>query len=92
MNATEAVGFCALCVGAIQGIPQYHKIHVHNDMSSFSMASLVLGVIASILSLIYGILKKAPPITIGAVGGVVTSVYLIIKMKQCERKNNLDSE
>lgn len=90
MNTTEVVGFCALCLGAIQGIPQYHKIHVHNDMSSFSMTSIVLGLFASILSMIYGILKKAPPIILGSFGGIIASIYLIVKMKQCENKKNID--
>jgi len=90
MNATEVVGFFALFVGAIQGIPQYHKIHVHNDMSSFSMTSIVLGLVASILSTIYGILKKAPSIILGSVGGIVASIYLIIKYKQCENNNIYD--
>jgi uncharacterized protein with PQ loop repeat len=92
MNTTEVVGFCALCLGAIQGIPQYHKIHVHNDMSSFSMTSIIIGLFASIFSLFYGYLKKAPPIMIGSFGGIIASIYLIIKMKQCENKNNLDTE
>jgi len=61
-------------------------------MSSFSMTSIVLGLVAAVLSLIYGILKKAPSIMFGSIGGVVASVYLIIKMKQCETKNNLDTE
>ena len=90
MNATEVVGFFALFVGVIQGIPQYHKINVHNDMSSFSMTSIVLGLIASILSTIYGILKKAPSIILGSVGGIVASIYLIIKYKQCENNNIYD--
>ena len=90
MNATEVVGFFALFVGAIQGIPQYNKIHVHNDMSSFSMTSIVLGLIASILSTIYGILKEAPPIYIGSVAAIVTSIYLIIKYKQCKNNNIYD--
>ena len=84
MDTTEIVGVCALCAGAIQSIPQFYKLQEDNNMSSFSLHSILIGLVASILSLIYGILKSAHAISMGGVGGIVTSVYLWVKFKQWE--------
>jgi uncharacterized protein with PQ loop repeat len=84
MDTTEVVGFCSLCLGVIQGFPQYYKIHKENNTSSFSWHSLIIGMFASLLSLLYGFLKHSPTVIVGSLVGIATTIYILSKMKMHE--------
>ena len=41
MNATEIIGFSAMCLSSIKHVPQIYKIHNEDNVESFSKFTLV---------------------------------------------------
>ena len=84
----EAIAVAATGLSACKAIPQAHKIFVENEVSSFSKQSLMVGLVAALLWVWYGYMKKSPVIILGGVGGFLYDVWVIMKINKFE--NNKD--
>jgi uncharacterized protein with PQ loop repeat len=84
MDATEVVGFCAICLSAVKGIPQLYQIETSGNVKSFSKQAILISIFASLLWLYYGIKKKTPSIILSAFGSILAELYLLFKILKSE--------
>jgi uncharacterized protein with PQ loop repeat len=84
----EAIALAAGGLSVCKAIPQAHKTFVENEVSSFSKQSLMIGLVAALLWVWYGYMKKSPVIILGGVAGFVYDVWVIMKINKFENSKD----
>jgi len=85
MDATEIVGFCAICLGALKNVPQLYKIHTEDNVESFSKQAILMALVASSMWVYYAIKKKSPSMLLGSIGAILYEIYLLYKIIKSEK-------
>lgn len=78
--AIETVGIIATCLGVVKGIPQFVKINKDDNVSSFSIHAIIIGIVASLLWLYYACSIKSKSLMGSACIGLFAEVYIILKL------------
>ena len=78
----ETIGFCATFLGVCKSVPQFLKIHSEDNVKSFSKESIMLGIISTILWIIYGVNKKSYCIIFAAFGALFYEFYILNKINK----------
>jgi uncharacterized protein with PQ loop repeat len=82
---TEIIGFCAMCLGALNKIPQLYKIQSDHNVDSFSKQAIFMALLASALWAYYGFRKNSISVIIGAVGAILYELYLFYEILKSEK-------
>jgi uncharacterized protein with PQ loop repeat len=85
MDATELVGFCAMCLSGIKNVPQLYKIHTEDNVGSFSKHAILMAFIASLMWFYYGFKKNSHSLMIGSIGSILYEMYLLQKILKSEK-------
>ena len=85
MDATEVVGFCAMCLAGLKHVPQLYKIHTEDNVESFSKQALIMALVASLLWVYYGFMKKSPSIIAASIGAICYEFYILYKILKSEK-------
>jgi uncharacterized protein with PQ loop repeat len=81
----DYVAYTATCLGVIKVLPQISKIHTDDNVSSFSREALMIGVVATILWIIYGIAIKSKPIIMAYSLALIVELWILSKILKSEK-------
>ena len=84
MNATEIIGFSAMCLSSIKHVPQIYKIHNEDNVESFSKQAIIFALLSSLLWTYYGYVKHSPSILVGSSFAIIYELYLLYKIINSE--------
>ena len=85
MDATEIVGFCAMCLSGLKHVPQLYKIHTEDNVDSFSKQAIIMALLSTLLWFYYAIQKNSPSMIVGSIGGILYELYLLYKILKSEK-------
>ncbi len=80
MNNSKYIGVAATIVSFISAFPQLKHVHKTKNISSLSMSSEILSLIASILWLIFNIMQKDPISTLSSAMNTIFVSYFIYEI------------
>ena len=81
----DYVAYTATCLGAIKVLPQISKIHLDDNVSSFSKEALMIGVVATVLWIIYGVAIKSKPIIMAYSLALIVELWILSKILKSEK-------
>jgi len=85
MDATDLIGFCAMCLSGMKHVPQLYKIHSEDNVGSFSKNAVLLSFVASAMWFYVGFKKNSKSLMIGSIGTIVYEMYLLQKILKSEK-------
>ena len=81
----DYVAYTATCLGVIKVLPQISKIHSDDNVSSFSKEALMIGVVATVLWIIYGVAIKSKPIIMAYSLALIVELWILYKILKSEK-------
>jgi uncharacterized protein with PQ loop repeat len=81
----DYVAYTATCLGVIKVLPQISKIHSDDNVSSFSREALMIGVVATILWIIYGVAINSKPIIMAYSLALIVELWILFKILKSEK-------
>jgi uncharacterized protein with PQ loop repeat len=81
----DYVAYTATCLGVIKVLPQISKIHSDDNVSSFSREALMIGVVATILWIIYGVAINSKPIIMAYSLALIVELWILFKILKFEK-------
>jgi uncharacterized protein with PQ loop repeat len=81
----DYVAYTATCLGVVKVLPQISKIHSDDNVSSFSREALMIGVVATILWIIYGVAIKSKPIIMAYSLALIVELWILFKILKSEK-------
>jgi uncharacterized protein with PQ loop repeat len=84
----DYVAYTATCLGVIKVLPQISKIHSDDNVSSFSKEALMIGVVATVLWIIYGVAIKSKPIIMAYSLALIVELWILYKILKSDNVKN----
>ena len=80
----DYVAYTATCLGVIKVLPQISKINSDDNVSSFSKEAVVIGIVATVLWIIYAFTLKSKPMILAYSLALLVEIWILLKILKSE--------